>query len=369
MNPKSNCQIFALAAAASKATLVAALAAPLFGQIDNVAPWRVQLRVHTCDQSEAGTDSKVFVRFTSNPMDRFWLAHGGNDRKRNNSNTYDVVIRDPIPGAATNLGHITEITLGINGSDKWCFDKVELFVNNPNPGIIGGTTALAHRIFDSGFISGGIWVSTGDRGDFRVMGPEVTVASNSASMPPLFRTLRGGLWNVLLARVAILNCPRADGLVGVDRLVLEEYFESYLGHMMGPGEAMSDYRYGALVGRAWVEIKRRTANSIRVDVDIIRERSPDVFSRMFDKEFALEFVCTSGGLSINVLEVDVDGHFLVRLFTLGISEGVNRLIEALAGGGLAPTVIPTPICLPPQFNADGDLTFTGTASLTRCYAL
>lgn len=369
MSPKSNCQSFALVAAATKVALVTVLAAPLFGQIDSVAPWRVQLRVHTCDQSEAGTDSKVFVRFTSNPMDRFWLARGGNDRERNESNTYDVVIRDPIPGAVTNLGNITEITLGINGSNKWCFDRVELFVNNPNPGMIGGTTALAHRIFDSGFISSGIWISTGDRGDSRVMGPEVTVASNSGSMPPLFRTLRGGLWNLFLARSAILNCPRVDGLVGVDRLVLEEYFESYLGHMMGPGEPLSEFRYGALVGRAWVEIRRQSANSIRVDVDIVRDRAPDVFSRMFDKNFVLEFVCSSGGLSINLLEVDVDGHFLVRLFTLGISEGVNRLIERLARGGVLPTVISTPFCLPPNFNADGDLTFTGTAAITRCYAL
>src|SRR5215475_12533069 len=127
MNPKSNRQISALAAAAAKAIFGVALAAPLFGQIDSLAPWRVQLRVHTCNQPDAGTDSKVFVRFTGNPADRFWLARGGNDRERNEFNTYDVVIRDPIPGDITNLGDITEITFGINGDDKWCFDRVELF--------------------------------------------------------------------------------------------------------------------------------------------------------------------------------------------------------------------------------------------------
>jgi hypothetical protein len=201
------------------------------------------------------------------------------------------------------------------------------------------------------------------------MGPEVTVASNSGSMPPLFRRLRGGLWNLLLARSAILNCPRVDGMVGADRLVLEETFESFLGHMMGPGEPLSEYRYGALAGRAWVEIRRHSANSIRVDVDIVRDRAPDVFSRMFDKNFVLEFVCSGGGLSINLLEVDVDAHPLVHLFTLGISEGLNRLIELLARGGVPITVISTPFCLTPQFNADGDLIFSGTAGITRCYAL
>jgi hypothetical protein len=329
-------------------------------ELDAITPWRVQLRVHTCDAAEAGTDGDVFVQLTNNPGDRFWLARGGDDRRPGQIDTYDVWIQDPLPGVTVTMRNITELTLGIADGDKWCFDRVELFINHPYPGDISPINAAGYRIFDSGTLVGGRWVSTRDAGDPRVAGSQVTIASEAA------RTLRGRLWNLSGLRVFAGHCPRIGELVGIHRAVLEDMLESFLGHLMGPGEELSEFRFGARVGRSHVTVRRKTDNSIIVDADIVRGRFGA--SRMWDKEIVLQFACASGRLEITPVSVDVSSRRWMNWLTLGLTRGLAELAEAFASSrlGVPPVVIGVPLCVPPRFTADADLTFEGTESITAC---
>jgi hypothetical protein len=113
---------------------------------------RVQLRITTADEEDAGTDDPVLVSLNErnytwinygvvqefaapNAEERFKTGHDGNDFKRNGSYTYDL-----LTNGVGSVSDIKWLALSKTGSDGWCVKRLELYVNN-------------HReaLFDRGF--------------------------------------------------------------------------------------------------------------------------------------------------------------------------------------------------------------------------
>jgi hypothetical protein len=95
--------------------------APAF---EDIAVYRIQLRITTGTGTDAGTDDPVYTQLNKNDK-RFYLVKGYDNFKEGRAVTYDVL--------TDNIKRIKDIEFlrfGIKGDDGVCFKRVELIINN-----------------------------------------------------------------------------------------------------------------------------------------------------------------------------------------------------------------------------------------------
>ena len=308
--------------------------------IEQLPVWRVQLRIHTCNQDKAGTDSKVYVRLTDRPNERFWLNQGGDDRKRNETEIYDVILTHPTTGAAliNTVRDIDQLTIGINGDDRWCFDRIDLLINNPYDRKSTAANYRRYSIYDYS-AQQTIAKKSGFRSEFTIQG----------------RTLRSHRrWSL---SGSTLNFPWVTSMtiqnIGLQREVMEEIIEASVGHEMGPGGSLKDRNWGRKRGRTHVGILHKSShddNEARLDLDI----AP---SRLMDAEIRFKLECGGGNLNAEVVNVNMSTSRVAKAFFPSLMKAIEFGLDKVVQKSLRPTGISTSYCLPPKFTDESHLVF------------
>lgn len=256
--------------------------------VEDVNIWRTQLRIHTCDKDNAGTDSHVSVVLNDFQSTSFYLRVP-NDKDRNETNTYDIFIPE-----VTQIRDITQLTIEIHGSNRWCFDRVELLVNS-NPGGNGGnSTGIPIFVFQT---STGQWLD-------RTNGPTRFTRSGAALRAhPNWSDFVGSLIQTLPGRVK--------------RSQIEAMVMGIVGDFVARDP---DVQWGGLNGSSYVELTPPTTQAgvllpTRVDLDLERQ---SVFEKNLDVDFTLSSKCTDLGSTIAIefftSDVDVDLFELFPFF-------------------------------------------------------
>ncbi len=311
---------------------------PLVTDIEDLAIWRLQLRIHTANRDKAGTDSKVYVKMTSNDQ-VFWLSQGGDDRKRNEWEIYDVMFTDAEGRSLTpTLSSIAQLTLGIRGEDAWEFDRVELLVNNPYDRTVTNRGGSRYIIYSYG-ASQKIANKRGFRNEFSLSG----------------RTLRSHYkWKL---NDDIINLPWVTTHhklnVGFQREVLEEILEGSLGHEMGPGGSLSDRSWGKKRGRTYVGILHKDhfpRDVARLDVDI----AP---SRLVDVEVKFQVQCKGNNILAEVIDTNIRTNRLAKVFATTMFGTLQYGLNRLMASSVENVFVESPKCLPPHFSKDSHLFF------------
>jgi hypothetical protein len=286
--------------------------------IERLIPYRTRLTIVTCDQESAGTDDRIYVRFTGNSSQRFYLDKGGNDLERNTSNTFEIV-----PAGVRRVSDITRLTLEKTGSDALCITRIQLRFNNDN-----------NAVLDHSFGSG-TWID-GDEG----YTPRVTITGT---------TLRSGLrWNLNGATErAMCQLPGS-----FPRAMLEPLIEGAVGHAINSPESPSEVRdlyWGGLGGRGYVQVERVDGNTSSADLDLVYSldgyANPNV-----DVDFRMDASCSAGSFNLAINHVDVTADFPDYLdwLTLGLqpiaTTFINAILDAFTANLSQSLSLPTMFC-------------------------
>lgn len=326
-----------LCGSAAVVTLAFGSAQAQAATLDTTPIWRTQIEVQTCDSSNAGTDDSVYVELNGSG-ERFYLDLPGNDRERNETNIYDVVLP-----SVRDAGDITKITLHKEGTDAWCIRRVALYVNG-----------IASPVFNQTIAGSGTTID-GDPGYL----PSTTFSS---------ATLRGsGMWNLSGARSAIVPTLNASGDFVIDHLAIESIITGVIGDRIH----YNGLYWGGKHGSAYVESYHQAGDgpqTTHVDLDLKYETghwylaNPEV-----DIDFDLTIQCSAGKLQVVPSNVtwDLDFPDVLDVLTLGLLEVVveelaedavnDNLDNALGALSLG---LPTPVCPTPSVASDGTVTLS-----------
>ncbi|MEM7702945.1 MAG: hypothetical protein AAF251_13475 [Pseudomonadota bacterium] len=312
-----------------------------FNSLDDLRVWRVQLRIRTADRPKAGTDSKVYVKMTSGNQ-RFYLSRGGDDRKRNRWEVYDVVLADTGSGASLieTVGDITQLTLGINGKDIWKFDRIEVLINNPYDRDVTNEGESPYTVYRYNAFQE---IANRDGYDAEFSLPGATLRSHS----------RWALNDKLLNFPWVTTLGRDN--LGFQREVLEEILEAAIGNELSPGGELSKARWGRKRGRSHVGLKHKKSfpdEVARLDVDI----HP---SRLVDVELKFRLGCDGNRISAEIIKTKAKTSLLGKVFATtafgSIQFGLNRLFDNTGRNFL----IDSGACIAPRFSDDHHLIFVG----------
>lgn len=313
---------------------------PSVRNINDIPVWRLQLRVHTANRDKAGTDSKVYIKLTENNQE-FWLLQGGNDRKRNEWEVYDIVMteRGTGKGLISTIRDITQLTLGIKGDDAWEFDRLELLVNNPYDRKTTNQGGSAYIIYS--------------------YGASQKIARNKKGFNSMFsisgRTLRSHYkWRY---KEHLMNLPwvttHGEINIGFQREVLEEIIEGSLGHEMGPGGMLAGRKWGDKRGRTHVGIKHKEnfdRGVARLDVDIHPSRAIDV-------EVKFKVSCDGRNIKAEVIGTNIRTNPMARAFTTTLAGSLEFGLGKILSKSMRDMFVESNTCLPPQFSDDHHLFF------------
>jgi hypothetical protein len=228
--------------------------------------YRVQLRIHTADVSDAGTDDSISVLlnesfYTAPSGNKTWLDYGRDDYERGDEFTYDLSV-----DKLSEIGDITHIQFAKSGSNGWCIQDLALLVNGVEvySQAFGATSSSCH------------WLDN-DNGHSRVLTiSHAALRAHSAWLnyePPQPMLDLSEFPDFVTATVQL---PREE---------LESRIESMLGDEIHDNQAY----WGHLHGRA-VEVIKKSDNAVGVDLDLSVEMTgpnPEV-DIDFDMLFGVE---------------------------------------------------------------------------------
>ncbi len=290
-------------------------------QIESVRVMRIQLHVHTANESEAGTDAPVWVQLTGRSSERFWLSKGTDDRKRNQYDTWDVYI----PSVRT-IRDITQIQFGIQGSDKWCFDHVQLILNN-----VSTAGPDSRRVV---FDKRGRFLISNKPSHRRLGVPnEIGIAD--------YRELRSHrMWNLSAPRGSLL---RAIPL-RIPREILEANIEAILGDRMGPTGEYANLKWGKKRGRSHVQVSKKPGNArnqIHVDLDLNMSGRRSLF-RAVDLDFTLTVEPGTNQVVMVASDIDPGLSRFLKGATLGIGVLGENVVRSFLPGEMPVAVVELP---------------------------
>lgn len=293
--------------------------------LESVPLWRIQLELHVCDKSDAGTDNGFGVIL--NDTTAFRVDTAADDLERNRTYTYDIVTP-----SVTRVSDIDQLTLFLQGNDGVCIDRMKLLFNEAGP-------------FFERTISGGRWLD----GDSNSTTPVYTVTSAA---------LRGSsTWNLGGTRASAAVRPSV-----IRRASLETMIEASIGHAIHG----TNIQWGHIYNGKAVEMTARQSNdpaaSHRVDLDLEAD-VPYYFNPEVDVDYLSTYACMDGRISATASQIktEVSGRGPDWIFTainwvmnfgVGFLEDrINNLGEPGFSGYVAgcPTMIT---------ETDGDLAFT-----------
>ena len=234
---------------------------------EDVAVWRLQLRVKTSGYENANSDSELQVQFRNNTSSIYYLDNGGDDREKNKTDVYDII--DPNIRTMRDI-HFMKFT--IKGNDGWCFSKIELLVNGaPIP------------VFRKSFSGKKCIDKDSNHGaTYRISGSQLR------SSPT---------WKHLNTNRAIWLPPSI-----IKRRTLENMVESYVGHLMNadPNMKKNDLEYGYKHGSRYVEATKKAKNKLHFDLDLKSHYGIDF---EVDVDFDLVIKCENNKLVLSAESV------------------------------------------------------------------
>ena len=272
--------VLALLAVGEVACLREALAAP-----SEAAPiFRAQLRVRTCNSTNAGTNNPVFASLAVG--NRTVLDYGRNDFPVNNSFTYDLVL-----DGISRFEDVTRLRFSKTGGDGMCIRNLDLLINN-------------RLIFVRDFGANGFFLDG--------TGAEVAVTSTGAQ---------------LRASTQWINFTQPFPALTLTRTEMESRVES----MAGTAIFGTPAHWGHLKGARFVEATRQNASTLHFDLDAFVDLSQALssiagFSLLFD---VLDFF----NVSPPDPDLDID-------FNLSVSCANNSLDFAVSGTVVNVNTIP-----------------------------
>jgi hypothetical protein len=248
---------------------------------ESMPVWRLQLRVKTSGIKNANTDDEVYVQLTSATSSIYYLDRAGDDREKNNVNTYDIL--DP---NIRTMRDIKMLKLMIKGTDGWCVQSIEILVNDVNRPVYTKRYKTCQ------------WLDGNDHD-----GPSLYISGTKLRKHPG--------WRYTSQNKAIWLPPTI-----IERYKLEQMVESYVGHMMNTNPDMRKLEFGKKYGRAYVEAKKAGANTLHFDLDLAYHKGIDLAT---DVDFDLVIQCSNNKISLKAQSVKAKVNIpivsrLVRLF-------------------------------------------------------
>ncbi len=226
---------------------------------------RLRLKIKTGNVRHAGTDNSVYVQLNNRYADRFYLDNPGNDRERNRTNTWDLVI----PGLH-NVADITKLKIGKHGNDGWCIKSVELWLNDMSRPIYRGNRSSCY------------WIDGNDGHP-----SSVTISSRCLrGSRRCFDTVNNG-WGFDLATELVEP-------TGISNRQIAQMVAGPVGDAIHYESVYWGRRYGS----HYVDVRRKGgygSKAVKVDLDLAYDmwgRDPWV-----DVDFEMHFSCNNGVLS------------------------------------------------------------------------
>ena len=289
-------RIAAILACAS--ALVGGVAHAQTSAVENMPLWRIQLRVQTCNVSDAGTDDGISVSLADGVT--FDLDTGADDFERNTTRVYDIV-SDRLPRVSS----ITRLELANSGDDGVCIQHVDLLFNNVSSPFFSHDMPSARR-----------WIDTDGYRDYRLTSAQI----------------RGSLWNLSGARAAAQTRPQ---------LIAREIVESMTEASVGEAITGNDLMWGGISGRpveSWYVAgapRTRMHTDLDLEVDIPGPFNPDV-----DVDYDANYSCADNRVNYTTsgMRIETGGPDWVADLFGDVSELVTGALDSqlgmLAGDGL-----------------------------------
>ena len=279
-------------------------------KIEDVFIWRLQIILTTNTKSDSDTDSGVYVQFATGEKNKFWLDRAINDREKGMTTAYDVVM-----SKIRKVSDLKFLSLGIAGWDGWNIKTIKLVINND------------FTIFEKSYGTAGIWLEKEGNKKHVLTIPSAELRNHSK-------------WKPSPQQLLVMSLPPFV----IPREMLESVIECRMGHEIEnnnkyPSEPkMKQLYWGKISGRP-VEVKRKSANTLSVDLDLAADVSwlPDP---SVDVDFDIKLGCKDKRISAEIANVkaNVDSllfdvvNFLVPFgdviktsfnFNLAFSAGIN----------------------------------------------
>jgi hypothetical protein len=229
--------------------------------LESVPLWRIQVEVHVCDKSDAGTDDGVGIIL--NDTTGFRFDTGTDDFERNRTYTYDVVTP-----SVSRVSDIDQLTFYLTGNDAVCIDNVKLRFNEAGP-------------FFERAISGGRWLD----GNSSTTTPVYTITSQALRA--------SSTWNLAGARASAAVRPSV-----IRQAALVSMIEASVGHDIHG----TSFQWGHIYNGSAVEfVARNTGDdtaSHRVDLDLEYD-VPAYFNPEIDVDYLSTYTCNTSNNQIS----------------------------------------------------------------------
>jgi PLAT/LH2 domain len=250
---------------------------------ENMAVYRIQLRITTGTGTDAGTDDPVYVQL--NPLDeKFYLVKGIDNFQEGTTVTYDVLSEK-----IKKVKDIEFIRFGIRDDDGLCIKSIELFLNN-NPAAFFARTYPGTKglCFDNN--------STTLMSYLEVHGSQLR-ESNS--------------WKFTSPVLKIEDAPAmARPPDRISKEWISSVIEAAVGHFIGRA-GDSQAQWGTTADNTkWgdvVEAKKVNDHTLHIDLDQ-QETGLLIIDGEVDVDFDLDFHCDNGVINCELENVQVDGE-------------------------------------------------------------
>ena len=259
-------------------------------RFEDVAVWRLQLKVTTDGRKDADTDDKVYIHLAGNSSKRFYLDKGGDDRERNRTDVYDIV-----NVGINKISDIRFLKLAKQGTDGWCIKKIELLVNNVS-------TPIYRKYYSNcKWIDG----NDGHPSSLYIAGSQLRQYSG---------------WKYTNQNQGKIWLPPLGNLPGS---MFENIVESLFGHMRHVQDDLKGVYWGKKYGSRWVEATGKSgANpTLHLDLDLAKDVN-NFFDPEVDVDFDLVFSCANGRITLELKNPKVQGYYWgkIRIFTANLDD-------------------------------------------------
>jgi hypothetical protein len=258
---------------------------------EDITIYRIQLRILTCNNEDAGTDDGVYVQMNERD-EKFFLDKSTDDFRKGLSRTYDILSE-----TVNKIKDVNFLKIGIRGDDGTCIRAIQLFLNdNKSP------------VFEKSYSGLGNWIDNSQ--SFTVT--ESELRKNSG-------------WRYTSKHKDLWKPPNE-----VSKDMILSLVECSIGNQLNH---QSDFSWGkerivfsTLFGPA-VEVTFVDYKTLHFDLDLERELggpNPEV-----DVDFDLVFTCTDGVIQTKIKDLKVETDKIYQFQKCSRDDGMKFVTKAI----------------------------------------
>jgi hypothetical protein len=280
-------------------------------QLEEMPVYRIQLRLTTGTENDAGTDDPVYVQM-NNGDSKFYLAKGIDNFQQGKTVLYDVLSKN-----IKKIKHFDFLRIGVSGADGVCLKTIELLVNNCGTPIysrsFAGTTGAC---IDNASSS---------------LSPTIEISASQlrASSGWNYEGMRSEMWRPAL-RIS------KDWIVSA--------VEAAIGNQLF--QEASDLQWGTVGGTGgnttlWegaVETKKVNGHTLHFDLDLeadVTGPNPEV-----DVDFDLDFRCERGKILFEVRNTRIHTDIIGNIQELLRGRVFNLIKVSIGPIQISPGLLP-----------------------------